>query len=176
MKSIYLFLYYAFAFYLPMQPFPGYKLFYKVRFFLVKKLLRKCGKNVIIKNKSHFGNGSRLIIGDYSQLGQNSRLGGEIKIGSHVLMGPDVVIMAVTHDISDLSKTMIDPTNPAIHDSVVIGDNVWIGTRVIILPGVSIGSNSVIGSGAVVTKSFPKNSIIGGVPAKLIKKRGEWKT
>lgn len=54
---------------------------------------------------------------------------------------------------------------------VVIGNDVWIGTRVIILPGVTIGDHSIIGAGAVVTKSFPDYSIIGGVPAKLIKSR-----
>jgi maltose O-acetyltransferase len=87
------------------------------------------------------------------------------------MMGPDVVIMAVTHDISDFSKPMIDPSNPSLEDPVIIGNNVWIGTRAIIMPGVKIGNNSIIGAGAVVTKSFGPNSVIGGIPAKLIKKR-----
>jgi maltose O-acetyltransferase len=171
MKNIYLLLYYTFAKYLPMQPFPGYKLFYKFRYFLVKRIILDCGQNVIIKNKCYFGNGSKLKVGDYSQIGQNSRISGPVTLGSHIMMGPDVVIMAVTHDISDMTKPMVDPTNPSIENPIFIGNNVWIGTRVIILPGVSVGSNSVIGSGAVVTKSFPENSVIGGVPAKLIKKR-----
>ena len=174
MKHFYLLVYYLFAQHLPMQPIPGYKFYYKIRYFLVKRIIHSCGKNVVVKNKCYFGNGSKLKIGDNSQLGQNIRIGGTVNIGRHVMMGPDIVIMAITHDISDLSKPMIDPSNPSIEDPVIIGDNVWIGTRAIILPGVNIGSNSIIGSGAVVTKSFPENSILGGVPAKLIKNRGNW--
>ena len=54
---------------------------------------------------------------------------------------------------------------------VVIGDDVWIGSRVIILPGVKIGNGSVIGAGAVVTKDVEPYSVVGGVPAKLIRRR-----
>lgn len=168
MKKIFLTLYYLLAQYLPMQPFPGFKIYYRIRYLLVKRLLASCGKEVIVKNKCYFGDGSNLKIGDFTQLGQNANLTGPIKLGSYVMMGPDVVIMGVTHDISDLSKPMIDPSNPPLINPVEIGDNVWIGTRVIILPGVKIENNSIIAAGAVVTKSFGPNSVIGGVPAKLI--------
>lgn len=154
---------------LPMQPFPGYKFFYKLRYYCVKKLLLDCGRGVVVKNKCYFGNGRKLKVGNYSQLGQNSRLNGNITLGDYIMMGPDVVIMAVTHDISNKSLPMVDPSHPSIEDPVVIGSNVWIGTRAIIMPGVTIGDNCIIGSGAVVTKSFPNNSIIAGVPAKFIK-------
>ena len=171
MKKVLLLLYYGFAYYLPMKPMPGYNFFYKIRRSLVKRIILKCGKEVVVKNKCYFGNGNRLKIGDYSQLGQNAKISGKVSIGNYVMMGPDIIIMAVTHDISDLSKPMIAPSNLTIENEVIIGDNVWIGTRAIIMPGVSIGNNCIIGSGAVVTKSFSDNSIIGGVPAKLIKKR-----
>lgn len=159
-----------------MQPIPGFRLFYKIRYKLCKKILLQCGENVVIKNKCYFGDGSKLKVGAYSQLGQNARLVGPISIGTHVMMGPDVVIMGVTHDISDVSKLMIDPSNPALIDPVKIGNNVWIGTRVIIMPGVAIEDNSIIASGAVVTKTFNANSVIGGVPAKFIKKREQEST
>lgn len=171
MKKIYLLFYYLVAQYLPMQPFPGYKIFYRLRYIICNRVLSECGEKVIVKNKCYFGDGSKLKIGSFSQLGQNARITGPVTLGSHILMGPDVVIMGVTHDISDVTKPMIDPSNPSLEDPVVIGDNVWIGTRVIILPGVKIGSNSIVGAGAVVTKEFGPNSIIGGVPAKFIKSR-----
>lgn len=171
MKRFYLLIYYLFARYLPMQPIPGYKLFYKIRYLLCKRILLHCGDKVVIKNRCYFGNGNNLKVGSFSQLGQNSRLGGPITLGNYVMMGPDVVIMAVTHDVSNTSIPMIDPRNPSIKNPVIIGNNVWIGTRAIILPGIKIGDNSIIGAGAVVTKSFGPNSIIGGVPARLIKKR-----
>ncbi len=171
MKIFFLIIYYGIARFLPMKPIPGYKIFYKIRFFLVRKILKKCGEEVIVKNRCYFGDGSKLQVGNYSQLGQNSTISGKVSIGNYVMMGPDVVIMGVTHDISDLSKPMIDPMNPSLEKPVIIGDNVWIGTRAIILPGVTIDDNSIVGAGAVVTKSFKKNSVIAGVPAKLIKKR-----
>jgi len=170
LKKIYLFFYYAFIQFLPMQPFPGYKLFYKIRYFFVKKIIKKCGKDVIVKNKCYFGDGSRLEVGNRSQLGQNARLGGSIKIGDDVLMGPDVVMMAISHRF-DRIDIPINQQGSTEEKPIEIGNDVWIGTRVIILPGVKIGDHSIIGAGAVVTKSFPPYSIIGGVPAKLIKKR-----
>jgi maltose O-acetyltransferase len=65
----------------------------------------------------------------------------------------------------------VDASNRTTEKEVKIGNDVWIGTRVVMLPGVEIGDHSIIGAGAVVTKSFLPNSIIGGVPAKLIKNR-----
>lgn len=170
MKKIYLSLYYLILQYLPMQPIPGYKLFYKLRYILVKKILRSCGDDVIVKNKAYFGDGTRLSIGSRSQIGQNSKLAGDIIIGEDVIMGPDVVIMATSHAF-DRVDIPINKQGAAKEKQIRIGNDVWIGTRVIILPGVSIGNHSIIGAGAIVTKSFDDYSIIGGVPAKLIKKR-----
>jgi len=170
MNKVVLFLYYAVIQFLPMQPFPGHKFFYKIRRAFVASLIKKCGENVIVKDRCYFGDGSRLIVGSNSQLGQNSRLNGTITIGQDVLMGPDVVMMATSHEFKDTSKP-INKQGEAKEKPIIIGDNVWVGTRVIILPGVEIGRNTIIGSGAVVTKSFPENSIIGGNPAKLIRMR-----
>ena len=153
-----------------MQPFPFFKWGYRFRYWIVSKLLKQCGEDLIVKSHCYFGNGSRLSIGNRSQLGQNSRLNGTISIGADVLMGPDVVIMATSHAYKNLDLPIICQ-GEATENPVVIGDDVWIGTRVVILPGVKIGSHSIIGAGAIVTKSFPDYAMIGGNPAKLIKLR-----
>ena len=86
-----------------------------------------------------------------------------IKIHSSVLIGPDVKIISANHDLQNYSRWIQD-------DPIIINKNVWIGANVVILPGVNIGSNCVIGAGSIVTKSFEDNSIICGNPAQLIKK------
>lgn len=171
MKKILLFFYYAFAWKLPMQPLPGYKCFYAIRRFLAVRILKECGEGVVVKDRCYFGDGSRLTVGRNCQLGQNSRLLGEISLGDHIMMGPDVIIMAVSHDVSRTDIPMNTPLIPGIERPVTIGSDVWIGTRVIIMPGVTIGDHSIVGAGAVVTKSFPPYSIIAGVPAKTIGSR-----
>jgi maltose O-acetyltransferase len=170
MKKLYLVIYYMFLQFLPMQPIPGYKFFYTIRLYFVSRILKRCGEKVVIKNRAYFGNGDRLSIGDRSQVGQNSKLGGKITIGDDVLMGPDVVIMATSHEFKLLDMP-INQQGSSEEKPVVIGDDVWLGTRVIVLPGVNIGSHSIVAAGSVVTKSFEPYSIIAGVPAKLLKKR-----
>ena len=153
-----------------MQPFPGYKVGYILRRIVAKHLLKKCGKNIIVKNKCYFGNGSHLEVGDRSQLGQNSRLGGTITIGKDCVMGPDVVMMATSHEFSSL-EIPINQQGAKPEEPIVIGDDCWIGTRCILLPGVHLGNKVIVAAGAVVTHSFPDNCIIGGIPAKIIKYR-----
>lgn len=170
MRSLILFFYYGIAKFIPMQPVPGYRVGYFIRRYLVRHLFASCGYAVVIKNNCYFGNGSRLSIGDRSQLGQNSRLNGSISIGDDVMMGPDVVIMSTSHAFDDATIPM-NQQEDAPEKPVVIGNDVWVGTRAIILPGVTIGDHSIIGAGSVVTKSFPVNSIIAGNPAKLLRNR-----
>lgn len=153
-----------------MQPMPGYRIGYKLRYWAVRKLLAYCGEDVVVKDNCYFGNGNKLKVGDRSQLGQNARLGGTITIGDDVVMGPDVVMMATSHEFKDLN-TPINMQGAKPEEPIVIGNDCWIGTRVIILPGVHIGNKCIVAAGAVVTRSFPDNCIIGGVPAKLLKIR-----
>ena len=87
-----------------------------------------------------------------------------IKIGENVWMGPRVSLISKNHDILDYSEYQED-------EPIVIGDNCWLGTGCIILPGVKLGNHVIVAAGAVVTKSFECDDIIlGGVPAKIIKK------
>ena len=86
-----------------------------------------------------------------------------IYIDASVLIGPDVKIISANHNFNDYKKW--DNSDP-----IKINKNVWIGANSVILPGVNIGKNCIVGAGSIVTKSFAENSIIGGNPAKLIRK------
>lgn len=170
MNRFILLLYYFILQHIPMQPFPGFRIGYRLRLMAVKHLLRYCGNNVVIKDKCYFGDGKRLSVGNRSQLGSNARLNGDITIGEDVMMGPDVVMMATSHEYSRLDIPM-NQQGSKPEEPIIIGNDCWIGTRVIILPGVQIGDHSIIAAGSVVTHSFPDNSILGGVPARIIKSR-----
>lgn len=161
MKKILLLIYYALLQRIPMQPMPGYKLGYRLRYWCARHLLRHCGKDVIVKDHCYFGNGTRLSVGDRSQLGSNARLNGDITIGKDVVMGPDVVMMATSHEFNRLDIP-INQQGAKPEEPIVIGDDCWIGTRVIILPGVHIGNKCVVAAGAVVTHSFVSGCILGG--------------
>lgn len=89
-------------------------------------------------------------------------------------MGPDVVIISHNHIFSDLTKPM---TLQGLEKPrrVIIEDDVWIGARVIILPGRKIGKSAIIGAGSVVTKDVPEYAIVGGNPSRILKYRGSKK-
>jgi maltose O-acetyltransferase len=137
-------------------------------------IFKKCGKNVNIKKNASFGTGKNIEIGDNSDIGINAYiagidLGGELIIGSNVMMAPDVVILTAKHNCDN---TSIPINSQGISPSkVIIGDDVWIGIRSVILPGVKIGKGSIIGAGSIVTKDVPAFCIVGGVPAKILKYR-----
>ena len=85
-------------------------------------------------------------------------------------MGPDVYILTQNHNFENTEQLIRKQGFRGIQP-VEIGDNVWIGARVIILPGVHIGSGAVIGAGSIVTKDIPQNVVVVGNPAKIIKVR-----
>lgn len=140
----------------------------KWRGFWAKKIVTSFGKNVNIEQNAVFG--PNIIIGDNSGIGINCELYGPITIGDNVMMGPEVVIYTSGHKFDRLDITMIEQGSTDT-EPVVIGSDVWIGRRVMIMPGVKIGDGCVIGAGAVVTKDVPPYSVVGGVPAKVIKTR-----
>lgn len=94
---------------------------------------------------------------------------GPLRIGDNVMMGPEVTILTHTHRIDRTDIPM--GKQGSMVSEVIIGDDVWIGMRAIILPGVRIGSGVVIGAGAVVTKDVPDYAVVGGVPARVIRYR-----
>lgn len=89
---------------------------------------------------------------------------GGISIGDGTMMGMNVTIATLNHGLP------LETRNVTYPSPVIIGDNVWIGSNATILPGVTIGDNSVVAAGAVVTKDVPANTVVAGVPAKELKK------
>ena len=142
----------------------------KLRAFCGRLILNSCGKNVNIEHGARFA--SDLKLGDNSGVGVNALISPCVSIGRDVMMGPDCMMFTSNHGMDDLSVPMWrqESTEPK---PIVIGDDVWIGARVIILGGVHVGSGSVIGAGSVVTKDVAPYSIVAGNPAKLIGKRKE---
>lgn len=170
-RMIALVLYYAIGRYLPNLPF--FPLGRSVRGILCKNIFVACGANVNVERMAFFGMGKALEIGSNSGIGPRACLmnvkGGELIIGDDVMMGPDVLIYTCNHLHDNVDIPM--DRQGFTYMRVVIEDDVWIGARVIILPGVVIGKGSVVGAGAVVTRDVPPYSVVGGVPAKVLKNR-----
>lgn len=113
--------------------------------------------------------GTNITIGEHSYINMNCSFidDGKITIGKAVMLGANVAIATVGHPIKpDMRKYMYT-------DPVVIEDNCWIGANVTICPGVTIGKNSVIGAGSVVTKDIPANVVAVGSPCKVLREIGE---
>ena len=162
--------YYLFAQHLPASSSKPGKWARYVRRFICRKIFKSAGKNINIEKGAYFGDGAQIEIGDNSGIGVNCQVCGPVKIGNDVMMGEDVIILTQNHKFDRLDIPMRQqgyyPSAP-----IVVGDDVWIGTRVIILPGVTIGKGVVIGAGAIVTKDIPEYAIAVGTPARVIKYR-----
>ncbi len=123
------------------------------RVWIAKTFNCDCGKNIFIGND--FTGNHNLTILDIR----------EVYIGNNVMIGPNTLITTVGHPLSPKGRRQYH----AFAQPVRIGNDVWIGGNVTILPGVTIGNNVVVAAGAVVTKDVPDNTLVGGVPARKIK-------
>lgn len=140
------------------------------RYFFWKQLLKNLGKDIVIKDDVQIISPWNIEIGSHFFINNHCTLlgTGSIKIGNYVMLGEYCEILAGEHSHGDLIPMMLQGTKSG---KIVIGDDVWIGTHAVVLPNVIIGRGSIVASGAVVTKNVPPYTIVGGVPAKPIKKR-----
>lgn len=133
-----------------------------------KMILAKCGSNVNIYPKAEFS--SKVELGNNSDIGLRNRINGKVVIGDDVIMAPDVAIYTTNHNTQRIDIP-IKYQGITEEKPVVIGDGTWVCSRVIILPGVTIGKDCVIAAGAVVTKDIPDYSVAAGNPAVVVKNR-----
>jgi acetyltransferase-like isoleucine patch superfamily enzyme len=115
--------------------------------------------------------GEGLVIGNNVGIAQNCfiQVRGFVSIGSNVMFGPNVSIFSENHGFEQTDVPMIK--QPTMRKGVTIEDDVWLGTQSVILDGVTIGKGSIVAAGAIVNMSVPPYSIVGGIPAKIIKSR-----
>jgi len=161
------FLYIAFIRFTPEIYRPYALLSPLLRRFLVENFVNKAGKGIRVKRNADIS--MFIEIGNYSELGTNSIIQSNTFIGDNVIMGPDVKIYTKNHKFESIEI----PIQYQGHtdEKVIIGNDVWLGANVVVLPGVSVGNHSIVAAGSVITKDVPDFAIVGGVPAKIIKFR-----
>lgn len=130
----------------------------------------KIGAFSTLTSTSHFSKyGKGLQMGNNSAIGDFTHFGaaGGIEIGNDVIMGSYISFHSENHNFSD--PTQLIREQGVSSKGIKIGNNIWVGAKVTFLDGCVVGDNSVVAAGAVVNGVYPENSIIGGVPAKVIK-------
>ena len=139
------------------------------------------GKNIRLGSNSEasagccfIADGGQIQVGDRVKFNHNVHLnasvGGDIKVGDDCLIGPGVVLRSASHNFDDLNIAINQQGHSAA--DIILANNVWLAANVVVLPGVELGSGCVVAAGSVVTKSFPENSVIAGVPGKRVRSRG----
>lgn len=172
MRFLFLIIYYGLAQHLPSSySIWGGKFWNMIRIFCCRRIFKYCGKVSTIDRHAYFGNGRNVEIGDYSGIGANCVVPNNIIIKKYVMMAPWVHILSNNHTFSDTEKPMCFQGYTKKETPTIIDDDCWLGTRVILTHGHHIGRGSILAAGAVVTKDVEPYSIVGGNPAKLIKKR-----
>ena len=140
----------------------------KERSEIIKELFGTTGDNIHLESSFRCDYGYNIHVGEnfYANFDCTILDVCPVIIGVNCMLAPGVHIYTATHPLDPVERISgVEYGKP-----VTIGDNVWIGGRAIINPGVTIGDNAVIASGAVVTKDVPDNVVVGGNPAKIIKK------
>jgi len=134
---------------------------------ILRQLLGQFGQNSIIEPPFHCVYGQNIHIGDHVYLNVLCTIldCNEVRIGDHVMMGPAVQIYTAAHVLQAEARIQ----GWEVAKPILIEDKVWIGGGAILLPGVRIGRNAVVGAGAVVSRDVPANTVVAGNPARVIR-------
>lgn len=146
----------------------GSKIYHSVRMDTPPYRRFSLGRRSVVESYCCINNAvGDVLIGDHTRIGIHNTIIGPVSIGSHVNLAQGITVTALNHNFADTTRRIDEQgitTKP-----VTIGDDVWIGANAVILPGVTIGRHCVVAAGAVVTTDVPDNTIVGGVPAKVIR-------
>ncbi|NIS81630.1 MAG: sugar O-acetyltransferase [Anaerolineales bacterium] len=134
---------------------------------ILQQLLGHIGQNSIIEPPFYCSYGQNIHIGDHVYLNYLCTIldNNDVHIGNHVMIGPLVQIYTAAHLLQAEARIQ----GWEVAKPIVIEDNVWLGGGAILLPGVRIGRNAVVGAGAVVPRSVPANTVVAGNPARVIR-------
>lgn len=163
--------YYTVGTHLPRSYAPGGRLGARLRAAAGQRLLDYAGTNINIEHGATFGSGKGIQLGARSGLGVDAEILGPVISGDDVMMGPRCTIISANHRFDDVTVPMNTQGWAPTDRPVVVEDDVWIGANVTITAGVRIGTGSVLAAGSVVTADIPPFSIVGGVPARVLRSR-----
>jgi len=150
---------------------PRYRFFIFFKKLLLQIMGAKIGNNVVIYPGVWITPGRNLALGNNVDLAKDVLItsSGGVDIGERTLVGYRTQILSSNHNIPNRKNRIFDSGHS--HKSIKIYNDVWIGANCVILPGVKIGEGAVVAAGSIVNKNVEAFTIVGGVPAKLIKNR-----
>lgn len=147
----------------------GSVIYHSVRKDLPPFNLFSLGNYSVVEDYSCLNNAvGSLIIGNYTRIGLRNTIIGPVTIGDHVNLAQNVTVSGLNHNFEKVDIT-IDGQGVTTN-LITIADDVWVGANVVILPGVTIGSHSIVAAGSVVKHSIPPYCVCAGIPARIIKK------
>ena len=139
---------------------------------MLREMFAEIGEGCYIEPPLHANFGGRHVhFGSFVYANFNLTLVDDthIYVGDHTMFGPNVTLVTAAHPILPHLRELVYQFNAPVH----IGKNCWLGAGVIVLPGVSVGDNTVIGAGSVVTKDIPANVVAVGTPCRAIREIGD---
>lgn len=135
---------------------------------ILRSIIGHMGKGVTILSPFYCDYGSQISIGDCTYINFNFTVLDEapVTIGSHVFIGPGCSLLTAVHPLD------VQERNRGLEKAlpITVGDNVWFGGNVTVLPGVTVGEGAVVGAGSVVTKDVPPHTVVAGNPARIIRR------